>query len=183
MAAGVIIALSSGAVGAVDVNNFTIDRMDVEMRLSRDDEGRSTLATTERITATFPNYDQNHGLERQLVDEYDRHTTGLEVTSVTDAAGNALAYSEKAGLLRIGDANTYVHGQQTYVISYTQRDVTRYFSDTDSDEFYWDVVGNYWQVPVTSVNISLLVDDSLTSNLGGQSACYWGCQARRIAVK
>jgi hypothetical protein len=36
-------------------------------------------------------------------------------------------------LIRIA-GEEYVHGKNTYVITFTQRDVTRYYSDTDKDE-------------------------------------------------
>ena len=46
--------------------------------------------------------------------------------------------------MQIGSADSYVHGATTYVISYTQRDTIRHFSDTNDDEFYWDVNGTGW---------------------------------------
>jgi len=159
---------------AADVNNFRITSYAVDMKLSRNSDNRSTLDTKETITAEFPDYDQNHGLERAFVTDYDGHPTKLSVTSVTDTAGQALHYSMTNGVMRIGDASQYVHGLQTYVIRYTQQDVTKFYSDTNRDEFYWDVIGTDWQIPIDSANVQLTVDDSLKAALSGNSACYSG---------
>lgn len=68
---------------AASTDNYTITNYDVQMTLGRDGENRSTLKTIETITAQFPDYDQNHGLERVFVKEYNGHTTNLELISVT----------------------------------------------------------------------------------------------------
>lgn len=170
----VIIIFGANAASASSVNNFTIKNFDVEMRLGKDNNNRSTLTTIERITAVFPDYNQNHGLERQLVDDYDGHTTDLKLISITDGNGENIPYNQKGDTLRIGDPNRYVHGEQTYTITYSQHDITRNYTDTNSDEFYWDAIGNYWKVPINSAKVVLKVDDSISSELNDKSACYWG---------
>lgn len=77
-------------------------------------------------------------------------------------------------MIRVGDVDRYVQGQQTYVIKYTQRDVTKSFGDTGANEFYWDTNGTGWQVPISQLNVSLTVDQSLAGSLTGQHACYVG---------
>lgn len=161
-------------VRALDTNNFRITSYVVDMKLGRDSQNRSTLETKETITAQFPDYDQNHGLERAFVTSYDGHTTKLSVLSVTDGSGRALRYSMQNGVMRIGDANTYVHGTQTYTIDYVQRDVTRYYANTSHDEFYWDIIGTDWQVPIDAAELHLTIDDMLPPYLTGDTACYSG---------
>ena len=149
-----ILFLSQPAM-AQDINDFDILSFDADYHLSKDSEGRSMLKTTETITASFPLFDQNHGIERALPEVYDGHPTGLTVESVTNQTGDAIPYETRSSsdnrVLRIGDANTYVRGKQVYVITYTQRDVTRFFQDTNSDEFYWDVNGTQWRQQIDSV--------------------------------
>jgi hypothetical protein len=70
----------------------------------------------------------------------------------------------------------YVHGTQSYVIDYTQTDVTKYFKDTDDDEFYWDVNGTGWSQPFGDVSATVTVEGSLASKLSGQNACYQGSE-------
>ena len=100
---GVMIFVSPAS--AQSTNNFTISSFDVEMKLGRDTERRSTLAVKETIVAEFPESDQNHGLERAFVKEYDGHGLSFELKSVTDEHGEALTYRWMGDVLRIGDAD------------------------------------------------------------------------------
>ena len=170
--------LSPPMVAAQDADNFTINNFDVTYHITRDQEGRSILKTTEKITATFPQIDKNHGLERSLPTVYDGHEVRLVIDSVTDETGSELAYraypSNDNTVLRIGDADSYVHGAKTYIITYTQHDVTRYFKDTDDDELYWDVSGTGWAQTIESVHAHVVIDPTLRSSLTGKNACYQG---------
>lgn len=161
------------------VNDFTISKFDSHMTLGRDTEHRSTLKTTETITAEFPQIDQNHGLERAIPKEYDGHTTNLQIQSVTDENGTTRTYSTYDDgngnlIVRMADMNVYVHGTQTYVLTYTQRDVTKFYSDTNADEFYWDINGTDWRAPITALTYTLTLDDSLVAAQTGKNACYKG---------
>ncbi|HTK39715.1 MAG TPA: DUF2207 domain-containing protein [Patescibacteria group bacterium] len=166
-------------VFAVDVNNFWISNYTIEMRLGRDETQRSTLQTTETITAEFPSFDQNHGIERAIPKSYDGHTTNVQVTAVTDEKGAARTYTtydDSNGnlVVRMADMNTFVHGTQVYKLTYQQRDVTKYFADSDRDEFYWDTNGTDWRVPIQRLETTLIVDPALRAALTGTQACYKG---------
>ncbi|HUC20132.1 MAG TPA: DUF2207 domain-containing protein, partial [Candidatus Polarisedimenticolaceae bacterium] len=173
-----LLTATSAPVFAADVNNFEIQDYQIDYHLGRDGEGRSTLKTIELISALFPASDQNHGIERAIPDSYDGHSTSLKVISVTDAAGAEEHYSTRDSngntVLRIGDADTYVHGLQSYKITYTQRDVTQYFKDTNRDEFYWDTNGTGWAVPTKSLTARLHIADSLSGALSNHQQCYQG---------
>jgi uncharacterized membrane protein YgcG len=170
--------LVSPTVGAVSVQDFVINSFDAEYHLSRDSNGRSILATTERITATFPEFDQNHGIERALPQKYDSHATHLTIDSVVDAQGRRYNYetydSNDNMIVRIGDADSYAHGQKVYIISYTQHDVTKFFANLNDDELYWDTNGTQWSQPVESLTARVTVDASLIGSLTGNYACYQG---------
>lgn len=167
-------------VMAQNVNDFDILSFDVNYHLGKDNEGRSVLKTTETITTSFPLFDQNHGIERALPEEYDGHSTNLVIDSVTNQAGDTLPYETRSSngnrVVRIGDADTYVHGKQTYVITYTQHDVTRLFEDTNSDELYWDVNGTQWRQPIDLVTARLTIDPALLGAMTGSVACYQGAE-------
>ncbi len=177
VAIGLYFGFISNYVGA-SVNDFVIKDFQADYYLDVDSNGRSTLRTVETIVTIFPDYDQNHGIERALPTTYDGHSTSLDVQSVKNQNGEALSYStSRQGdnlVLRIGDANVYVHNQQTYVISYLQKDVTRYFSNTDSDEFYWDVNGTGWYQPFSKITARLHLGQALGDKLNSQSSCYYG---------
>lgn len=173
-----IVLMSMGTPVGAAVNDFTISDYQIDYYLGKDDDGRSTLRTIERITAQFPDYDQNHGIERAIPREYDGHSVSLNVESVTDEHDNRLTYETygngKNEVVRIGDADKYVHGTRTYVITYTQRDVTRYFADTGLDEFYWDTNGVDWRVPISALTVRLHFDEDIQSYLRAEDECYVG---------
>lgn len=169
-----LIGLWGRPVQALDTNNFRITSYVVDLQLGRTTEGRSILKAKETITAQFPDYDQNHGLERVFVTDYNSHPTKLAIQSVTNQSGQNLNYSISNGVMRIGEADKYVHGAQTYIIAYTQQDVTRFYADTNKDEFYWDVIGTDWQVPIDAANVQLAVDKSMAASLSEGAACYSG---------
>lgn len=160
------------------VNDFDITNYDIQYELSRDAEKHSQLKTVETITALFTIPNQNHGIERAIPSRYDGHKTHLKIESVTDEKGNAhqfMTYNSNGNtVVRIGDADRYVLGTVTYVITYTQKDVTRYFPDVNRDEFFWDTNGTDWRVPIHALSVSLHMDESLAPALTGEKACYQG---------
>lgn len=176
------------------VDDFIVSDFQTDYYLTKTREDRSRLKTIERITAEFPMIDQNHGIERALPLVYDGHSTHLKVTSVTDADGQRRDYSTIDSndhvVLRVGQADQYVHGTQVYVITYEQQDVTQLFADSGHDEFYWDVNGTYWRVPIESIVARIHIDESLVDSLSGPSACYVGgaggierCDISRASVE
>lgn len=166
------------APAQASVNDFHISDYQAELRLGRDSEQRSTLTTTETITAEFPDFDQNHGLERAIPTTYRGHKTHLQIQSITDENGLSRDYKTHSQndnlIVRIGDASSYVHGRQVYKITYTQRDVTNYFADTRDDEFYWDINGVEWQVPIDHFSARITIGAELQTSLTGKSSCYQG---------
>jgi len=164
-----------GVVGA-DVDDFTFDTFDADYYLDTDDAGRSTLTTVETFVAVFPE-DQNRGIRRAIPERYQGAPTDIEVVSVTDGEGNPRPYSTELDdefLLVTSAADGFVSGEQTYVFTYTQRNVTRFFANTDDDEFYWDTNGVGWDQPFGSVTARVHVADHLAPALTGDLACYRG---------
>ena len=173
-----LLVAQTGIVSASSADDFTVTDFQADYYLDKDAEGRSTLKTVETITAVFPDYDQNHGIERAIPSKYDDHSTSLTIQSITDENNQSVDYTTyKQGnylVSRIGDANEYAHGSQTYIITYTQRDVTRYFSDTNSDEFYWDINGTDWHQSIDKITARLHLGDNIKTSLTGNMACYYG---------
>lgn len=159
-------------------NNFTISQYDINYDLSRDAENRSVLKTTETITAVFPDSDQNHGVERAIPRAYDGHSTSLHIESVTKPDGSSWLYSTKTNgdttTLRIGDADTFVHGIQTFKLVYSQRDVTKFYENTSRTEWYWDTNGTDWRVPITALNITVNLSKEVADALPAGPRCYQG---------
>ena len=158
---------------ATNTNNFTISNYNVDMELGRDSEQRSTLRTKLIITADFPPR-QNHGIAPVFVKQYDKHPTHFTLESVTDERGTPLEHKWHNDELRIGNKDTYVEGKKTYVITYTQRDVTKLYHDTGKQEFYWDAIGTNWQVPIQSASVTLKLSPELVAAKRTNLQCYQG---------
>jgi len=167
LSAALALGIATPAHADGDVEDFTFSSFYGEYHLGTDAEGRSVLTTVETLTAEFPQADQNHGIIRALVDNFDGHPVDLEIESVTDENGNPREYEtdseDEFTVLTIQDEDVFVHGQQTYVITYTQHNVTRYFADNNSDEFYWDVNGTGWAQPFENVSATVYLEDGLSA--------------------
>jgi hypothetical protein len=165
----------AGLATAQNLDDFDIESFDAQWTLTRDADGHARLHVVETIVAVFPDFDQNKGFYRDIP-EY-RHGVQLHtaVESVVDEFGQPVPYTTEYYYdffsVGLGD-DSYVHGRQTYVITYDQVDVVEAFADTGADEFYWDVNGTGWAQPFGRTSMTLTVDPSLVPALTGDSACY-----------
>lgn len=170
--------VTSGPV-RTGVNDFTFDSFDVEYRLGRDADGHATLLTTETLVARFPDFDQNRGIRRSLPATYQGHTTQLSVVSVTDEEGEPRNFEVEYGsgivdIIAAVPEGQFVRGEQTYVITYAQRDVVDFFASSSAEEFYWNLTGTDWAQPFARVSGRVVLDDGLRTALLDQDACYRG---------
>lgn len=164
---------------AQDTSDFTFDSMHADYLLGLTPDGHSSLETTETIVARFPEIDQNRGIRRAIPTHYDGHPTELNVESVTDENGAARSFEteeEDDFLLVTIAADDYVHGPQTYVITYSQENVTLFPDDADDEEFYWEVNGTGWDQPFGQVSATLQVDSAIAPKLTGDTACFQGTE-------
>ncbi|WP_243074000.1 DUF2207 domain-containing protein [Microbacterium sp. SS28] len=160
------------------VDDFVYDSFEADYWLGRDPGGQSELFTTETLVAHFPETDQNKGIIRWLpkADSGIAHDT--QVVSVTGAGGAAIPWwteeDEDFVYVLTGD-DSYVHGAQTYVISYTMSDVVLHYADTEADEFYWDTIGTDHAQPFASVRANVHVLGSAGLGiLPDRVFCYTG---------
>ena len=161
------------------VDDFTFASFDAVYELARDEAKRSVLTTTETLVAVFPEFDQNRGIRRAIPLDYQGHPTDIRVQSVTDATGAPRGYeveADEAGefLLVTVRADDFVHGEQTYVIRYTQHNVTLEPDDAAIDEFYWDVNGTGWAQPFGRVRAEVRMSADVAAGFNGATACYRG---------
>lgn len=125
----------------------------------------STVNVTESITVHFISGPW-HGLYREIPVEYVtpqemNYSLFLNVTRVTDSSGHDLKYDSSRERhyrklkIYVPNADNSV---QTINIQYTVSDALRFFDD--HDEFYWNITGDEWDVPIgsASASISLPVD-------------------------
>jgi hypothetical protein len=111
-----------------------------------------SAVVTERITLAFEG--EWHGIHRTIPIEYPgpngtNYRLYLSVASVTDDSGGALKYDSSISngsrdlKIYIPEA---VDTTRVVEITYRVRNGTRFFKDYD--EFYWNVSGNDWPVPI-----------------------------------
>lgn len=109
-------------------------------------------------------HDPRHGIFRVIPVTYSAGgktlNTRINVLSVTDAKGTPYLY-EKGRLsqsvrIKIGDQDTLVMGENTYVITYKVTGVIQRYADYD--ELYWNVTGSEWDT--TILNASVVVSSN-----------------------
>jgi len=120
-----------------------------------------------------------HGIFREIPvvyknDEGKKFKIDFQVLSVKNENGISYKYKQsKKGEnvnLKIGDPDKTLTGEKTYVISYKLSGVITYFSD--HDEFYWNVTGNGWQVPIDSAQALIALPQETSGNI--REICYTG---------
>jgi uncharacterized protein (TIGR04222 family) len=178
LAAAAVFAPLSAAAEA-DTSDFELRSFTGEYELSRAENGTSRVTVTETIVPVFPDFDQNRGIVRAIPDLYQGIPLHTEVRSVENEAGEPVPYEagwdEDRGFVELAlGTDEFVQGEQTYVIEYTQRNVVGTFSDTDADEFYWNVNGTEWDQPFGEVAALVTLDTGLAGALTGEAACYVG---------
>ena len=161
------------------VDDFSFESLDVEYQLGRGDDGASTLTVVETFVALFPDIDQNRGMRRIIPDSYQGAPLHPQLVSITDETGAPRAQeteSEDGFYSMTSRADGFVHGRQTYVFTYTLDNVTRFFADTDADEFYWDVNGTEWPQSFGRITARVTMPDELDAARTGAQSCYIGYQ-------
>ena len=127
-----------------------------------------TIDVTETIQAHFIGGPW-HGLYRTIPVEYVtpqglNYSLFLDVKRVTDASGRALKYETSRERhyrklkIYISDAD---NSTQTISIEYTVSDALRFFDD--HDEFYWNVTGDEWDIPIQSASARIILPEGTTN--------------------
>jgi hypothetical protein len=170
-----------------DVDDFEFESMHAEYELSLGENNIPQLKVTETLVAVFPDSDQNRGIRRLIPDDYKSHSLGTEVSSVVDENGKPREYTVEwvdgfAEVVSKFSDERFVHGRQTYVISYTQKWVVGDFGETA--EFYWDVNGTGWAQPFGSVSATVTMSPVLSKLLQTDNiSCYSGPEGANQACE
>lgn len=173
-------AAGASAVAALpgDVDDFSFSSFDADYTLGRDADGYSRLRVVETIVAVFPETDQNRGIRRTIPGRYNGQPLHATLVSLTDQNGvprPSETEDDNGDFTVVSRADDYVHGPQTYVITYTLQNVTWEFPDTGL-EFYWDVNGVGFAQRFGSVSARLHVPADLAHAVTGRMSCYQGGQ-------
>jgi uncharacterized membrane protein YgcG len=132
-----------------------------------------SASVRERITLSFEG--EWHGIHRFIPVEYPgprgtNFTLFLNVTAVSDGNGNNLKY-ESSTSNGFRDLKIYIPGAvdttRTVEIDYAVRNGTRFFED--HDEFYWNVTGNDWPVPIDHASAVVSFPAAASGSLRAQA--------------
>ncbi len=141
------------------------------MNASIGTDGKASI--TEEITCVF--LGEYHGIYRDIPIEYPgpngtNYSLFLNVRGVTDSDGNSLKFekSRKGPYLHL---KVYVPGAtdstKTVRITYESPNAVRYFDD--HDEFYWNVTGNDWPVPIDRASAVVAFPAAAAGSLRAQA--------------
>jgi uncharacterized protein (TIGR04222 family) len=171
LAAALLLLLSTIQAGAQTDDGWTIRSFDASYAVNPD----GTVGTVEDILVDF-GFLQRHGIFRDIPVEYaydDENNRLIRLTGITVDDGQTAHPFEVTEegpniRIRIGDPDVLVTGQQRYRISYTINGGLNPFAD--HDEFYWNVTGNEWPVPIERSSARLSVPEPGIQD----AACYQG---------
>ena len=183
---GALLLAGATAVGlASPASAESIRELDVAAVVNAD----TSIRIIETITYDFES-EYRHGIFRDIP-VYDetltgqRRSYGVSVADVTmDGAPVPWVTSESGPFLnvKIGDPDSTITGPHTYVITYTVTDGLRVITEDDAAdpampeavsagdvEFYWDVIGTGWDVPISSATATVSGPGPVLS-----AVCYSG---------
>jgi uncharacterized membrane protein YgcG len=128
---------------------------------------------TEHITLVFVG--EWHGIHRVIPIEYPgpngtNYQLFIDIRSVTDGVGGSLKYDSSTSngnrdlKIYVPDA---VNATRSVEIVYSVRNGTRFFDN--NDEFYWNVTGNDWPVPIDHAGAVVSLPAAAAGSLQAQA--------------
>lgn len=133
------------------------------------------------------NYDfglnERHGIYREIpLVDVQKNYIDIVVRSVTDQDGVSQPFAvedlKSALRIKVGRADQTITGAHTYNIQYSAKYAIRSFPD--ADEFYWNVTGNRWTIPIESAKAEIRFPSS-TPMVTITKTCYTGREGSREA--
>ncbi len=169
----------TGNTYAANANDFKFKDYTVDFYLSKNSSGVSEMSVEETFVAVFPNKNQNHGIERMIpfLNQNDSNLTVEDLSNFkieVTRNGATEPYSVYTGddyfKVRIGDADVYVKGEQTYKLKYKFIRVitdfsSSFYSTEPYQELYWDSNGTGWSQTFENATVNLHIDQSIRSHV------------------
>src|SRR5215469_12091675 len=148
--------------------SFQIEKFKADVHVDEDGSAR----VEEQISFTFAG--QFNGIYRKIPVEYPgpngtNYSLFVRVTSVTDENGSSLKFERKTsnGYLTLKVYLEAANTTRTVNIEYTVLDASKFLED--HDEFYWNVTGNDWQVPIAAAAAAIYFPPSASGQLRAQA--------------
>jgi uncharacterized membrane protein len=162
--------------------SYHISKFNSNIHVAEDGSAR----VEEQITFVFSG--EFHGIYRDIPVDYpgpsgSNYTLFIKVGAITDESGDKLKVEKKTsgGFLHL---KIYVPGAvdatRTVNIEYSVANGTRFFED--HDEFYWNVTGNDWPVPILEATAIIFFPAEANGKLRAQaSEGVYGSNQRAMA--
>lgn len=144
--------------------DYYIKNMNVEVEVN----DKREYIITETIDAYFNEY--KHGIIRNIPLKSTLESYKIKDIDVTGAP-YAISKNTSKVDIKIGDANSYVIGDTSYVIKYT----LQHYSDNidEADYLYLNVLGTEWDVPIINFTSTIKYPDSfILNNINITSGSY-----------
>jgi hypothetical protein len=170
--------------GAAQAKSWRVGDFQDNIIVSED----GSAVVTERITLVFVG--EWHGIHRTIPIEYPgpngtNYELFVEVTSITEGGGGKLKYDSSTAngsrdlKIYLPDA---VDATRTVEITYLVRNGTRFFGS--HDEFYWNVTGNDWPVPIDHAAATVMFPGAAAGSLSAQAFTgVYGSKQRDASAK
>ena len=171
---GVLFYLPSSTTASSD--ECTINSFDSTYQLQ---SGSFDVKTN--ITVDCGNLPDKHGIYLTLQKRVAKpiaHDTPIKLTEITNEKNEAYKYEESSDdqtiTWKIGDPEKTITGVNTYIIRYTVDRVIN-SAGNDQNEIYWDILGNYWKMPIMSFSARIIPPAEVTE-LNTAVALYDGAE-------
>jgi len=158
---------------------WTIESFNLDARVQKD----TNVDITETIIVDFDGLSK-HGIYRKIPVSYPTrmgNNINIRISSLktTNASGETIpikvSKEGKSMSIQIGDADKTVSGRNTYIISYKVSRVI--ITPNDNAEFYWNVTGLDWPVPILSVSANISVPQEGLKDV----VCFTGGYSERAS--
>ena len=157
-------------------NNYYIKHYQVDIVVNEN----NTYQITETIDTYFDEGANKHGIIRRIplrntIYRQDGSTSSnkVKISDIYVEGGESRIEKDSDEVsIRIGSASEVVEGDVTYVISYLYdigRDPLK-----DKDEFYFNIIGNYWDTDIESVDFQITFPKSFDYSSLGFTRGYEG---------
>jgi len=162
-----LLFFASPVAARENVDDWYIKDFQTKIDVNKD----SGLDITEKILADCGTASGKHGIFRVLPKKYQTlagdFILPLELISIKDASGQDLPYSviNDSGTVtyQIGSADKEVQGENFYEIKYHYKNALR-TERADFDEFYWNVLGSFWDLEIDSFSAQINFPQEINQN-------------------
>ena len=150
------------ATSYVFSQDFIIKDFDVKIKILKN----GTAEVNEEISVYFN--EPKRGIIREIPFKYSledkEYKTPISAISVKNHKSK-ITESGSIKRIRIGDPDKYLRGEVMYSISYRVKGP--FITNGSYDEFYWNITGNYWTVPIEKVKYDIELPDDVTIPYSG----------------